>query len=154
MHNASSYIVNQLVSNNINTLVIGSNKEWKQDTNMGKQNNQNFVSIPFNKIINMITYKAESFSINVNIIEESYTSKSSFLDLDDIPTFKEGEKYKFSGKRISRGLYKTKEGIIINADINGASNIIRKEFPNAFNNLNLEYLYKTTNVVTYKDLYK
>ena len=73
----------------------------------------------------MITYKAESFNINVNIIEESYTSKSSFLDLDDIPTFKEGEKYKFSGKRISRGLYKTKN-IIINADVNGSYNILRK----------------------------
>ena len=125
MHKASAFIVNYCIENLIGNIVIGKNENWKNEISIGAKNNQNFVSIPFNKIINMITYKAESFSINVNIIEESYTSKSSFLDLDDIPTFKEGEKYKFSGKRISRGLYKTKN-IIINADVNGSYNILRK----------------------------
>lgn len=125
MHKASAFIVNYCIENLIGNIVIGKNENWKNEISIGAKNNQNFVSIPFNKIINMITYKAESFNINVNIIEESYTSKSSFLDLDDIPTFKEGEKYKFSGKRISRGLYKTKN-IIINADVNGSYNILRK----------------------------
>lgn len=78
MHNASSYIVNQLVSNNINTLVIGSNKEWKQDTNMGKQNNQNFVSIPFDKFKRQLEYKCKLNGIICIEQEESYTSKCSF----------------------------------------------------------------------------
>lgn len=93
---------------------------------------------------------------NIHIIfrEESYTSKASFLDCDEIQTYKEKYEYTFSGERIQRGLYQTKDGIIINADINGASNIIRKEYPNAFNNLDLRYLYETTTIVTYKDLYK
>ena len=73
----------------------------------------------------MIQYKAETYGITVNVIEESYTSKASFLDLDYIPIFKEGEKHKFSGKRIKRGLYKT-GNIIINSDVNGSYNILRK----------------------------
>lgn len=125
MHKASAFIINYCVENYIGNIVIGKNDNWKNEISIGTKNNQNFVSVPFNKIINMIVYKAENFGISVNIVEESYTSKASFLDLDNIPTFEEGRKYKFSGKRINRGLYKTKN-IVINADVNGSYNILRK----------------------------
>lgn len=125
IHKASAFIVNYCIKNSIKNIVIGKNENWKSEINIGKKNNQNFVSIPFNKFTKMIQYKAETYDIEVNIIEESYTSKASFLDLDDIPTFKEGEKHTFSGKRIKRGLYKT-GNIIINSDVNGSYNILRK----------------------------
>ena len=127
-HKTSSYIVNQLVSNEINTLVIGHNNLWKQDTNIGKVNNQNFVQIPFNRLIQMLNYKCQLAGINCVIQEESYTSKASFIDNDEIPVYKEGKKaeYNFGGKRVNRGLYCTSSGIRINADINGSLNILKK----------------------------
>jgi putative transposase len=87
--------------------------------------------------------------------EESYTSKASLLDFDDIPTYSKNnkEKYTFSGRRIHRGLYKSKDGTLINADVNGAGNTIRKEYPDAFKGVDMTYLYKTTKVVKYTDLY-
>ena len=148
------YIINLAKINNIDTIIIGKNNSWKQSINIGKINNQNFVNIPYNQFLKILENLCVKNNIHIILREESYTSKASFLDMDTIPTYKENEDYKFSGKRTKRGLYKTKENILINADINGASNIIRKEFPNAFNNLKLEYLYKTTKVVRYKDLYK
>ena len=84
LHKASRILINQVVSNGINTIVIGHNKYWKQEINIGKRNNQNFVSIPFNTFISMISYKATLEGINVKIVEESYTSKCSFLDNEDI----------------------------------------------------------------------
>ena len=134
LHKTSRYIVNHLVSNNINTLIIGYNKEWKQETNIGKVNNQKFIQIPYLKLINQLQYKCKLEGINVIIQEESYTSKSSFIDNDFIPTFKSTTElnYKFSGKRIKRGLYKSLEGKLINADLNGSLNILRKAVPNAF----------------------
>lgn len=121
MHNASSYIVSQLVSNNINTLVVGSNKEWKQDTNMGKRNNQNFVYIPFDKLRRQLEYKCKLNGIIYVEQEESYTSKCSFLDNETIQRHDS-----YCGKRIARGLFKTKENHYINADINGSLNILKK----------------------------
>ena len=151
----SHYIINLAKINNIDTIIVGKNDSWKQNVNIGKVNNQNFVSIPYNQFLIILENLCIKNNIHIIFREESYTSRASFIDMDNIPTYKEeNESYKFSGKRTKRGLYKTKEEILINADINGASNIIRKEFPKAFNNLDLEYLYKTTNVVTYKDLYK
>ena len=134
LHKTSRYIVNHLVSNNINTLIIGYNKEWKQETNIGKVNNQKFIQIPYLKLVNQLQYKCKLEGINVIIQEESYTSKSSFLDNDFIPTFKSSTElnYKFSGQRVVRGLYKSSEGRIINADLNGSLNILRKAVPNAF----------------------
>ena len=134
LHKTSRYIVNHLVSNNINTLIIGYNKEWKQETNIGKVNNQKFIQIPYLKLVNQLQYKCKLEGINVIIQEESYTSKSSFLDNDFIPTFKSSIElnYKFSGQRVVRGLYKSSEGRIINADLNGSLNILRKAVPNAF----------------------
>src|SRR5699024_5254189 len=84
---ASALVINYCLENSIGNIVIGKNEQWKTEIDIGKRNNQNFVSIPFNKFIEMIQYKAETYDIKVNIIEESYTSKSSFLDFDDIPTF-------------------------------------------------------------------
>lgn len=121
LHKASRIVVNQLVSNDIHLLVIGYNKGWKQDSAMGKQNNQNFVNIPFLKFINMLQYKCSLAGIKVALHEESYTSKCSFLDKEDIKRHKE-----YQGKRIQRGLYETKEGKLINADVNGSYNIMKK----------------------------
>ena len=125
-HKASSYIVNQLVSNSINTIIIGHNKDWKQDINMGSKNNQSFTSVPHTKLINQLKYKCRLVGINVICREESYTSKSSFLDRDPIPNLKD-DKISFSGERIKRGLYKSGSGRLINADVNGSYNIMRKE---------------------------
>ena len=117
--------MNQLVSYSINTVVIGQNKDWKQDINIGSKNNQSFTSISHNMFINMLKYKCRLNRINIVCIEESYTSKSSFLDSDPIPSLKD-ENVNFSGKRIKRGLYRSSSGSIINADINGSFNILRK----------------------------
>lgn len=122
LHKASRMLINHVVSNGINTIVIGHNKCWKQEINIGSVNNQNFVSIPFNDFIHMISYKGELEGINVEITEESYTSKCSFLDNEVIS--KHGE---YKGRRSKRGLFRSSTGKLINADINGAFNIIRKK---------------------------
>lgn len=121
LHKASTIMVSQLVSNDINTLVIGKNDGWKQDINIGKRNNQNFVQIPHSVFIKMLEYKCKLVGVNVLLTEEGYTSKCSFLDDEDI---KKQESYK--GKRIKRGLFKSSEGILINADVNGSLNILKK----------------------------
>lgn len=128
LHNTSAYIMNHVVSNNINTIIIGYNKEWKQDINIGRNNNQKFTEIPFYKLVNQIIYKSQMNGIRVILQEESYTSKASFFDNDPIPTYKKGnsESLKFSGTRVKRGLYKIGSGLKINADINGSLNILRK----------------------------
>jgi len=117
-----------LKKNNFDTLVIGKNSFWKQNINLGKVNNQNFAYIPFDSLIFMLEYKCKANGINFKVVKESYTSKSSFLDKDKIPVYDKNNKteYKFSGTRIKRGLYKTKNGILINADVNGSLNILRK----------------------------
>ena len=130
-HKASAYITNQLVSDSINTLIIGKNDGWKQDVNMGTRNNQSFTSIPHSTFINMISYKCRMKGINVIMIDEAYTSKSSFLDLDPIPDLKDKNIPSFSGKRIKRGIYVSGSGRIINADVNGSYNIMRKEVGDA-----------------------
>ena len=127
MHKSSKYIVNHLVSNNINTLIIGLNKNWKQETNIGKRNNQNFVQIPHIYFISLLRYKCQLKGITVIIREESYTSKCSFIDKEDICNH-----CNYLGTRLKRGLFKTNNGLLINADINGSLNILRKEVSNAF----------------------
>ena len=134
MHKASRFIINKLLGLGVDTLVIGKNENWKQEINIGSRNNQNFGQIPHSLFINKLTYKAELIGIKVLVTEESYTSKASFLDLDNIPTYQEGVKHTFSGKRIIRGLYKSADGRMINADVNGSYNIMRKAVPNAFAN--------------------
>ena len=121
LHKITTYIVNQAVSQNIGTIVVGYNKEWKQDTKMGKVNNQNFVQIPFYRLINLLKYKCRLKGIKFQTITEGYTSKCSFVDGEEIK-----KHTSYSGKRITRELFKTKNGLIINADINGAYNILKK----------------------------
>ncbi len=136
LHTASRRIIDFLVANGIGTVIIGKNPLWKQEASMGKRNNQNFVSIPHARFIGMLTYKATLVGIQVEVQEESYTSKASFLDLDPIPTYtpNDEEEHVFSGKRIGRRnrLYRTKDGRKICADVNGAYNILRKSRPGAF----------------------
>lgn len=127
MHNASKYIVNLLASNNINTLIVGINKGWKQETNIGRVNNQKFVCIPHSRFVSMLKYKCKLEGINFVEQEESYTSKVSFLDNDFIPIYgKSDDKFNPSGRRIKRGLYQSKNHQYLNADINGSFNIMRK----------------------------
>lgn len=128
-HKMSRRLMEWCKSHEVGYLVLGSNKFWKQESNIGKCNNQNFVSIPFEMLKSMIELKFNEYGITVIRQEESYTSKASFLDLDFIPTYSKEEpctKYHFSGRRIHRGLYKSKDGTLMNADINGAANILRK----------------------------
>jgi IS605 OrfB family transposase len=133
LHTASRRIIALLVAEGIGTLVIGQNPLWKQEAGMGRRNNQNFVSVPHARFIAMLAYKAELMGIQVSITEESYTSKASFLDADPLPVFDATTPTPaFSGKRVQRGLYRAADGRHINADVNGAYNIIRKVAPDAF----------------------
>jgi putative transposase len=136
LHAASKRIIDFLVKEGVGTIIVGKNPLWKQETGMGKRNNQNFVNIPHARFIDMLTYKAALVGIQVEVQEESYTSQASFLDLDPIPTYKPHDEteYTFSGKRIGRRnrLYRTKDGRTICADVNGSYNILRKSRPDAF----------------------
>lgn len=138
LHAASKRIIDLLVKQGIGTLIIGKNPLWKQEASMGKRNNQNFVQIPHARFIDMLTYKAQLVGIQVEIQEESYTSKASFLDLDPIPTYTPNDEteHQFNGKRIGRRnrLYRAKGGKVICADVNGSYNILRKRKPDAFTN--------------------
>ena len=128
IHKISKYIVGLMDEREVSKLIIGNNGGWKQGINLGKRNNQNFVYIPYKKIIDRIIYKCQMKGIEVIVREESYTSKASFLDYDYIPTINEDDEVKdFSGKRVKRGLYRTNKGKRINADVNGAYNIMAKE---------------------------
>lgn len=127
LHKASRYIVDFALENQINTIVIGNNKNWKQSISLGKKTNQSFVQLPHQKLIDKICYKAELFGIQVILTEESYTSGNSFLD--DEPPQKEFYNKK---RRVRRGLFVSNKGIKINADVNAAFQIMKKVFPNVF----------------------
>jgi putative transposase len=134
LHTASRRIIDLLIEEGIGTLVIGSNRLWKQGVELGKRNNQLFVQSPHSRFIQLLAYKAQLVGIRVIIREESYTSQASFLDLDELPTYDptQREKRRFSGRRLKRGLYRAKDGRRIQADVNASYNTLRKEFPNAF----------------------
>ena len=125
-HKTSRKIIEYCVLNNIGTVVIVYNRNWKQNCHLGKRNTQNFVSIPYYKLIQQLEYKAEKQGITVIKQEESHSSKCSFLDNEPIEHHNE-----YIGRRIARGLFKSQKGIIINADVNGAYNILKKAFLNA-----------------------
>ncbi|MFB8793230.1 MAG: transposase [Microcoleus sp.] len=133
LHHTSRFIINLLIERKIGTLVIGKNVQWKNQINLGKQTNQNFVTVPHARLIEMLEYKAVLVGIKVIVQEESYTSQSSFLNLDPIPVYGSigALDVTLSGQRIKRGLYKTSRGRLINADVNGSYNILRKAIPNA-----------------------
>jgi len=133
LHLASRRIIERLVQEKTGTLVIGKNDGWKQAINIGRRNNQNFVSIPHARFIEMLTYKAQLVGIQVIAREESYTSKCSFLDLEPI-----GKRETYAGRRVHRGLFISASGRRIHADVNGSYNIIRKEAPCAFNAAGVE----------------
>ncbi len=120
MHKVSRKIVDYMEANSLNTLFVGKNVGWKDSINLGKTNNQNFVSIPYNMLIQMLEYKCKLAGINVVIVNEAYTSKCSFLDRENICKHDI-----YAGKRVRRGLFISSSGIIINADINGSLNIMR-----------------------------
>ena len=122
------HIINYCLINDIGTLVIGYNQSFQNKTNLGKRNNQIFTQLPFGKVREKLEYLCKRYNINYILQEESYTSKASFFDNDDLPIYNmdNPQTYKFSGKRVKRGLYQTKDGYLFNADCNGALNILRK----------------------------
>lgn len=133
MHKISTSIIQYCVDHRIGVLVVGTNRDWKQNASMGKQNNQKFVSVPHERLRWMISYKALTAGIDVVWQEESYTSKADCTAGDFIPVYGEEKGQPvFSGHRIKRGLYRCKEGYCINADCNGAANTLRKAFPTAW----------------------
>lgn len=127
LHKISKFIVTSALDNEIHTIVIGNNKNWKQSISLGKRTNQSFVSIPHKKLIDKIIYKARNVGINVIITEESYTSGTSFLD-EELPQ----KEFYDKTRRMHRGLFISNQGIRINADVNAAYQIMKKVFPNAF----------------------
>ena len=124
MHKSSRKIISFCIEYDIHTIIIGKNSEWKQNSKLSKKVNQHFVQIPFARFIEMIQYKAEECGIAVILTEESYTSGTSFID-NELPT---KENYNKS-RRVYRGLFKSNSGTLINADLNGAYQIIKKVFP-------------------------
>ena len=128
MNKAARKVIDYCITNDIGTLVVGYNETFQRNSHIGKQNNQNFVNIPYGQLRDKLEYLCELNGITFVKQEESYTSKSSFWDKDDIPVYNADNPgdYIFSGNRIHRGLYKTASGKTINADVNGALNIMRK----------------------------
>ncbi|WP_405355176.1 RNA-guided endonuclease InsQ/TnpB family protein [Fusobacterium polymorphum] len=125
---AARIIINYCLNNDIGKLVLGYNEDFQRNSNIGSINNQNFVNIPYGKLRDKLIYLCKLYGIEFKLQEESYTSKASFFDGDETPIYdKENlQEYIFSGKRIKRGLYQTSAGKLINADCNGALNILRK----------------------------
>lgn len=127
MHCTSKFVVDSCLESNIGTIIIGKNKEWKQESKMNKVNNQKFVQIPYESFINKLKYKCEDYGIELIETEESHTSGTSFLD-NELPVKENYDK----SRRRHRGLFISNKGIKINADVNAAYQIIKKVFPNAF----------------------
>lgn len=149
MHKVTKYITLLAKSNNIKYCFVGHNKGWKQESNIGKQNNQNFVQIPFSKFINILKYKLEEHNIGLITLNESHTSKCSFLDNEEVKHHEE-----YLGKRIKRGLFKSATNKCINADINGSLNILKrgigqfKPSKNIFNPIRIKDI--ETNLISLK----
>ena len=127
MHNTSAYIMRWCLKNNINTLVAGKNKEWKQKSTMSKASNQKFIQIPYEMLLKQLKYKCENVGIKYIEVDESYTSGTSFLD-HECPEKTNYDK----SRRVVRGLFKSNSGLLINSDVNGSLQIMKKVFPNAF----------------------
>jgi len=135
IHKASKNVIEYTLSCDANTIVIGNNKDWKRESGMSKKVNQSFAGIPHQDFISKIIYKAENVGINVIVTEESYTSGTSFLDRE-FPC----KSYYDKSRRIFRGLFKSNEGRLINSDVNGSLQIMKKVFPNAFDGYGIEDL--------------
>ena len=128
MNKTARKIINYCLNNDIGNIVLGYNNDFQRNSNVGSINNQNFVNIPHSKLRDKLEYLSKLYGIEFKLQEESYTSKASFFDRDEIPIYNKdnSQEYIFSGKRIKRGLYQTKQGYLLNADCNGALNILRK----------------------------
>ena len=146
MHKASRYIVNYCKNNNISKIIIGYNKGWKNEVNMSKKINQKFVEIPYRNLIDKIQHKANEIGIEVIEVEESYTSGTSFLDFEK-PT---KDNYNKS-RRVKRGLFKSNEGHLINADVNGSYQITKKYLVMIYKNResikNLKWIPYVVNII-------
>ena len=167
LHKCAKHFITWCVENRIDAIVLGVNKYWKQEVTLGDDRNQNFVQIPFLRLRRIIGYLAEWNGIRCIEQEESYTSKASFPDMDAIPVYQygDGTKYRFSGKRHPsrykgmyrkdgfRGLYKTGDRTVINSDLNGSANILRKALPEAFNGRNLPD-FNSVEIIRHPDLLK
>lgn len=127
MHNASVYIIRWCLQKNVNTLVVGKNKKWKQKSEMSKSSNQKFIQIPYEMLLGQLRYKCENVGINYIEVDESYTSGTSFLEQE----YPDKSNYDRT-RRIVRGLFKSNSGLLINSDVNGSLQIMKKVFPNAF----------------------
>ena len=139
LHKITSFLSLYFDEMAIETVFVGKNQGWKQEVSLGKKTNQSFTQIPFNTFVSQLTYKCLVKGIEVIEQEESYTSKASFLDEDEIPVYKDVQvKPQFSGKRVSRGLYKSKDGKVLNADVNGSYNILVKGLLSLGKTLNKE----------------
>lgn len=127
INKAARLIINHGLKYGISTIVLGWNEGFKNNANMGRLNNQKFVQIPLGKLKDRLQQLCEIYGIRLEITAEAYTSKASYLDGDSLPKF--GEKpdgWKASGRRVKRGLYRSSDGSIVNADLNGSANILRK----------------------------
>ena len=127
LHHTSRFVIEYCLQYKIGNIVIGHNLNWKQEINLGKRNNQNFVSIPFNTLISQIQYKAEEVGIIVSVTEESYTSKVDHLANEPME-----HREQYLGRRVKRGLFKSSTGVFLNSDTNGAIGILRKVIGNGF----------------------
>ena len=137
MSKTAKKVIDYCINHDIGTLVVGSNETFQRNTNLGKRNNQTFVNIPYGILRKKLEYLCELNDIDYVLQEESYTSKASFFDDDEIPVYsKNSDNHIFSGRRTHRGLYETYSGYAFNADVNGALNILRKS-----NVVRLESLY-------------
>ncbi|HMF30552.1 MAG TPA: transposase [Candidatus Lokiarchaeia archaeon] len=125
-HKVSRYIVNYCIANNIGTIVVGYNPGWKQHSSMGRRANQIFVQMPFRALVSQVEYKAVLAGITTILVDERYTSRCSAVDGEVV-----GRHARYAGERVSRGLFRTRRGTLMNADVNGAYNILRQAFPNA-----------------------
>jgi putative transposase len=126
LNQSVSLLIKHCIQNDIGTIVCGYNESWKQNLNLGRVNNQNFVNIPYYSFKRKLENKCKEYRINFILNEESYTSKCSFLDKEELKNHSE-----YLGKRIKRGLFRTSSGLKCNADIQAAGNIIRKVVPSA-----------------------
>ena len=152
-HKITGFLAEIFDEMSLEKVFVGKNVGLKSGISIGKKGNQNFVQIPHNKFISQLKYKCQLRGIEVIEQEESYTSKASFIDSDVIPVWKnDGKKYTFSGKRVKRGLYKTKSGRLINADVNGSYNILVKGLDGLSIDLKRDKVSFHTRALTYYNI--
>jgi putative transposase len=139
LHVASRRIIDVLMEHGIGTFIAGIDLLWKQEANMGRRTNSQFVQLPHVRLVELLTYIAALVGITVHVTEEAYTSRASFFDLDPIPECDSHRQKSatFSGKRIARSLNQTKDGGLLHADVNGSVTILRKVVPTAFDVLGM-----------------